>query len=665
MRSTGPPRARWHAAVVAAIVVLGSCTIGSDPPQPRPASPATGAASPGDAVDAVDTRFRIGPCGDGSDHRCGSIAAPRRWWRPDGDTIRVRFRVVPRLDPDAADRAPIVAMEGGPGYGSIGSAGSFRRLFGPLLRTRDLILMDQRGTGASEAIDCPGLQRGAGDYADLVAACARRLGDDANTYGSAAAADDMAAILDGLGAERADVYGDSYGTYLAQVFGLRHPDRTRSLVLDGAYDDGFDPFARDAAAAIARSWTTLCERSGACPRILAEIDALARDLAEEPLVGVGVDGSGRRRRVEVGDAELAQMLYDGAYVFTIYRDLPGAIAALRAGDERPFLRLAAEHLGGGGGGDPSYYSEGAYAAVACHDYPTIWDRAGSIDERRAELGAAIAALPEGAFAPLTNGAWLRSSYEVQLVEGCLGWPAPDPQDPPLPTAMAHPDTPVLVLSGEFDITTPAANGRMTADAWPDATYVEVRNEIHVAALYDQERCASAIVRRFIRMLDAGDTSCAERTPEIHVVRSFPAELDDAPQARPLPGDRSTASDRRIAWVVGETVGDALSRWWNVTYGGGAGLRGGRFATRGSYEGRDPLVVTLRGVRFVDDVAVDGRVVWTRPRGRLDGTVAVSSSDGDGRLRLQGTTRGPGAPATITGTIDGRHVDVEVPMPWSP
>ncbi len=51
-------------------------------------------------------------------------------------------------------------MEGGPGYGSIGSAASYRMLFGPLLRTRDLILMDQRGTGGSEAIDCPALQQG-------------------------------------------------------------------------------------------------------------------------------------------------------------------------------------------------------------------------------------------------------------------------------------------------------------------------------------------------------------------------------------------------------------------------------------------------------------------------------------------------------------------------
>ncbi|HEY6566122.1 MAG TPA: alpha/beta fold hydrolase, partial [Actinomycetota bacterium] len=176
-----------------------------------------------------------------------------------------------RSDPDAAAQEPIVAMEGGPGYGSIGSVGSYRILFGPLLQTRDLIVMDQRGTGGSEAIKCPDLQRGRGDYVDAVTACAEQLGANANTYGSAAAADDLAAILAGLGVGSVNVYGDSYGTYLAQVFALRHPEQVRALVLDGAYDDDFDPFARDAAGALARSWTTLCRRAGTCPNISQDI----------------------------------------------------------------------------------------------------------------------------------------------------------------------------------------------------------------------------------------------------------------------------------------------------------------------------------------------------------------------------------------------------------
>ena len=656
--------------MLALVLLVEACTsVGAGHSQSREPSGPGGIETPASLPDLASDAFRVRSCPDDPRDRCGWIDAPRRWSDPAGSTIRVRFRVIGRRDPGAEADEPIVAMEGGPGYGSIGSASSYRFMLRPLLRTRDLILMDQRGTGSSEAIDCPDLQRGRGDYVDAVRACAEQLGSDANTYGSAAAADDMAAILDGLRVDEVDVYGDSYGTYLAQVFALRHPALVRALVLDGAYDDGFDPFARDAAAAVDRSWAALCERAGTCPDISEDIHGLAMRLAAHPLEGVGIDGGGRRVAVRVTAGDLAQLVYDAAYVFTIYRDLPAAIEALRAGDEAPFLRLAAEDLATLGGGAPSSYSEGAYAAVACHDYPTIWDRAGSEAERRAELEAAIASLPNDAFAPLPNRAWLDSTYEYQLVYGCLGWPEPEPgvDDPPLPTRVPHPEVPVLVLNGEFDITTPVANGRTAAAAWPNATFVEVANEIHVTALYDYEGCASVIVRRFISTLDAGDTSCAGRTPEIHVVESFPGwGLAGAPQASPRAGDRSSAADRRAAWVVGEAVGDALSRWWNVTYGGGVGLRGGGFATRGPYLSASvPLVVDLRGARFVRDVSVDGRVMWLRRDGVLRGSVRVHTRDGAGILWLSASTRGPARPGTLRGSIDGRRVRVSVPAVWSP
>jgi pimeloyl-ACP methyl ester carboxylesterase len=664
-----PLKRRRAVIVVGALVasVTMSCTGSSPVVTPSVVTPTQPPPSPSQVPSLPDGAFRVHPCAGDPADRCGSIDAPRRWSHPDGSTIRVRFRVIERGDPDAVAQEPIVAMEGGPGYGSIGSAASYRMLFGPLLRTRDLILMDQRGTGGSEAIDCPALQQGRGDYADAVAACAEQLGEDANTYGSAAAADDLAAILEGLGIDRVDVYGDSYGTYLAQVFALRHAAQVRSLVLDGAYDDGFDPFARDAAAALARSWATLCRRAGMCPDILDDIRSLAEQLADEPLVGVGTDGAGNRRHVRVTDADLAQLLYDAAYTFTIYRDIPAAVEALRSGDATPFLRLAAEDLGSlGGGGNPRFYSEGAYAAVACHDYPTLWDRSGSPEERRTQLEEAISALPDDAFAPLPNAAWLGSAYEYQLVYGCLGWPAPVPglDDPAQPTAGPHPDLPVLVLNGEFDITTPVANARTAASAWPDATFVEVANEIHITALYDVEGCASRIVRRFIRTLDAGDTSCARRTPRIRVVDTFPGR-GGAPEATAVPGDASTAADRRTAWVVAETVGDAFTRWWNVS-SHGVGLRGGTFTTYGRYlDPTEGLVLTLHDARFTDDVSVSGRIVWFGHTGLLRGTMRVHAPHGEGLVHLRGSTRGPSRPATLTGTIAGRPLHVSVPALWSP
>ena len=154
-------------------------------------------------------------CAKSERARCGSVSVPLHRADPAGPRITVRFRVIPRSDPSRPAGTPIVATEGGPGYSTIESGPGYEFLLGPLRRTHDLILMDNRGTGASGAIDCPRLQAGKGDYTREVGRCAQRLGPTADAYGTGAAADDLAAVLDKLGVPVVSIYGDSYGTYFA------------------------------------------------------------------------------------------------------------------------------------------------------------------------------------------------------------------------------------------------------------------------------------------------------------------------------------------------------------------------------------------------------------------------------------------------------------------
>ncbi len=598
---------------------------------------------------------------------CGRLTVPRWWSQPhEGEPVSIRFRVYPHSNTAAPAQTPIVAFEGGPGYGSIGSASSYRFLFAPLLRDRDLILMDQRGTGGSEAINCPDLQNYAGDYAVAVGECAHQLGADANSFGTAAAADDLAAILRALGVPKVVAYGDSYGTYIAQTFALRHPSMIEALVLDGAYDDSFDPFARDAAAALRRSWATLCRRAGTCPGILKEIARVSREFDRHPLVGTGIDSTGTAHRVRLTGASLSQMLYDATYVFTIYRDFPAALDAWRRGDPAPLLRLAAEDLGSlSGGGDPRAYSEGAYAAIACHDYPTLWERGSSIEDRREQLQAAIDALAPGSFAPFSNRSWLASRYEDQLVRGCIRWPALERGDASMPTRAPHAHIPVLVLDGEFDVTTPMSDARAAALAWPEATLVPVANEIHVSALYDYEGCASSIVLHFVQTLEVGDTSCASQTPEINVVPGFPDRLAHAPQAHPSGGaDRSTPMDRRAAWATVQTVADAFNRWWNVVYGGRAtGLRGGSYAIHGPYLSYRPLEITFHATRFVSDLAVSGTVTWDRRAAVAAGALHVDGAV-SGSIRIRFGTDRFGHATSVRGVLDGKKIVLQTPRAWT-
>jgi hypothetical protein len=301
--------------------------------------------------------------------------------------------------------------------------------------------------------------------------------------------------------------------------------------------------------------------------------------------------------------------------------------------------------------------------VACHDYPTLWDPAAPIPERRAQYRAARALLEPNAYAPFRNDIWLRSLYINQYVKGCIEWPAPRYPDPPVPPGATYPSMPVLVLDGDLDVITPLGDSAQAASLFPGSTFVIVRNVGHVTALADYPGCAAGIVRRFLHTLSPGDVSCAERTPEIHVVPEFPRRTRGAPAAerRPGSGDRSTPLARRGAWGAAWAVGDALARWWLMSGSSGHGLRGGSFTTTGAFLAYTPVRFRLRGVRFVPDLAVSGAVEWNRRESRVTARLRLRGAV-SGRLRLRWRIDDIRAVAFMTGKLEGRPVRLRTPAP---
>jgi pimeloyl-ACP methyl ester carboxylesterase len=611
---------------------------------------------------AVQTR----PCG----HRivCGRIVVPRYWGQPNGHTFTIRFRIYRHTDVSRPPLEPLVGFEGGPGYPSIGSASAYLFLQGAMRRRHDLIVMDNRGTGTSGAIACRGVQQGIGNFVDATAACAKQLGGRANAYGTAAVADDMHALLQSLGIHRVDVYGDSYGSYTAQVFALRYPATVRAAIFDGTYNNDFTPFETEANATLRAAWTRVCLRAGSCPGILSRIGRFTRRLMHHPLVGTGRDADDHPVQVRLTGAAFAQLVDDATYSDTIFRDLPAAMRAYASGDRAPMLRLAAEDATSDGfGGSPAAYSNGDYVAVSCHDYPTAWDPSANLATRRAQLAAATAKLPRDAFAPFPFRLWLNSLYESELVRGCLKWPAPTIADPPFPApGTPYPHVPVLVLNGGFDQATPPADARRVAKSFPNSTFVLIHNAGHVTAVYDYEGCASVIARRFLRTRHAGNTSCARRLPSVNVVRAFPQSVSHAPAASSAgAGDLSTAEDRQAAWVADETVGDAMVRWYSLMYGThGAGLHGGSFNIHGAYLSNAPLRITFSDDRFVRDLSISGEAVWQRTGYRLTATLDLHGAV-TGTVQLSCVTDRANAVASVTGVLDGRTIHLIAPVPWSP
>jgi pimeloyl-ACP methyl ester carboxylesterase len=617
----------------------------------------------------------VKPCPGRPGVLCGSIKVPLYWSAPHRGSLRVHFEEYLRTDSSLPALEPIVAMEGGPGYPSTGSAASYLFMIGSLRQRHDLILMDQRGTGGSDAINCPGVQDYDGlvrpkHFPDVVAACAKRLGARANAFGSAAVAEDLRAVLKTLHVRKVDLYGDSYGSYAAQVFAVHYPRFVRDLVLDGTYDQQFNPFEPEAVTALRRAWDTICTSFPGCKRddLLTDIGAFARKLARHPIVGVADDEYGTPQHIDLTADAFAQLVFDATYSYTFFRDLPAALVAARHGDLTPVKRLAAEDVSfNAAGGAPSAYSAGDLEAVSCHDYPAAWDTRSDDARRSAELERAIKRLPNGVFFPFSKKVWLASYDENELVYGCLDWPRPAVADPPFPHGTRFPHIPVLVLDGLLDQATPLADASKVASAWPDATFVRVANSNHVTAQVDFLRCVSVLVRRFLGTRAAGNTSCARHVPAQYVVPAFPTRVGNAPQAVSAGiSDHSTKLDRQAAWAATETIGDALERWFNLLAGGpGYGLYGGLFRVSGGYYSYGPLVLRFMSTRFVPNLKVSGTAKWNRMSSLLKAKLRLTGPRGlKGKLRIEWPTNKAGAIASERGRIGGRSVALQMPAPFS-
>src|SRR3954452_15316217 len=209
-------RCSFSLASILGVLLLGG--VGSTPASAANAEPA-----------AASDSALISPCdlGAGPRFRCGRITVPAVRGEPQLGDQSIFFAVRPRDEARKPALGTIFAVEGGPGYASTNfdSAKSYRAVFRPLLRRRDLVLIDQRGTGHSQAVNCPQLQRSQVPEVVAVASCANQLGPRYQGFTSAESAADLEAVLTALGLGPIALYGDSYGTLLAQAYSVRYPAR--------------------------------------------------------------------------------------------------------------------------------------------------------------------------------------------------------------------------------------------------------------------------------------------------------------------------------------------------------------------------------------------------------------------------------------------------------
>lgn len=459
--------------------------------------PGAAAAEPGAAG--------LAPCrleGVAHEALCGRVRRALDPLRPDGAAIEVHYAVLPALarqkKPD-----PVFFFAGGPGQSAIALAGSVHRLLARLGTRRDLVLVDQRGTGASAPLQCAELAPTAPLAHSAVrarqlarlAACRVALQrlpyGDLRQFTTWVAVQDVDAVRTALGAGRINLVGGSYGTRAALEYLRQFPQAVRRTVLDGAAPPDMvlpASFSTDNQAALDALFAA-CDAEARCralhPGLRAAWERLLASLPREESVAQPLTGAIERLVV---DREFVLALVRAPlYAPWVAAGLPAALAAAADGRFDPLVGLASAL---GGGRRALRPAEGMHFSVVCaEDMPRL---SGATDAPGADFGTGFADLYRSACADWPRGAVPAAFYTL----------------PPAPSA-------TLVLSGGADPATPPRHGEHVVRALgAKARHVVVPAAGHGTLALP---CMGDVVFRFIDAEDdaaalAVDAGCARALP---------------------------------------------------------------------------------------------------------------------------------------------------------
>jgi pimeloyl-ACP methyl ester carboxylesterase len=611
-------------------------------------------SQPATATAAGPPTMRLGhvallPCqlGVGLPTWCGEARIRTTLFLPKTNKLNVSFAWVPATHPPPGRRQTVLAAEGGPGYPSTGTVADYAAMLGPTLRTHNLLVVDQRGTGSSALIRCLPLQHLGNltttrKFKHDIAHCGKQLTTRSDLYSTAYAARDLAAVIRALRVGPVDFYGDSYGAYLGQSLLAKDPRLLRSVTLDSAYQvRGLDPWHHTTVTALRRGFDEVCRLSPTCHSAAPgqswnRITRLARLLRHHPIKGFPVGLDDHRHLVRIDVTNLVNLVNDAGHDVQPYRDLDAAVRAyLDRSDAAPLLRLWAQDLSWNHNtyfARPSVFSDGDYYAVACTDYPQLFNMHAHHHKRVKQLVAAVHRLRSNTFAPFTIRQWMSVQPYTQAYTACLNWPRPQHRRlRPIPRGPLDPTgVPVLILNGGLDSVTPAAGGADIArQIGPAARAVRVPNTVHLVALSNPDPCGRGLVRSFIahpELLHTMSVACTSSVPPIDAIGVYPRTIANAQPGK----GQAPRLIRQLASVATAAAGDAAVRFHYLDSQHDQGLRGGLIKyTRvgGSHNG---WYAHLHKVRWTVDTTVTGRVQF--PANGLSGHARVIIAFGHQKLR---------------------------------
>jgi pimeloyl-ACP methyl ester carboxylesterase len=416
--------------------------------------------------------------------RCLTVPVPSDYAAPAGPAIDVHVTIVPALRETAA-ADPLFILAGGPGQAGSDLLPMVERTFGRVRATRDLVLIDQRGTGLSGRLDCPSVDdpnQTEEQQQQALRDCAARLHKPYADYTTANAARDLDRVRAALGTAQVDLWGGSYGTRLAQAYLRAFPSRVRAAILDGvaAPDQVIPAGGHDAQAALDALFQQCAaapDCAAAYPQLRTEFATLsARVAAGQVAVDLPDPRTTAPRHVVMSSARFLGTIHSLLYSPTDSRSLPFLVHSAFLGHWEPFI--ARRNVGSDLSAESQIVPLLHLAVICAEDVPRLTPELVAADAQGSFLGAAL----------LAERGKMCEAVHV----------------PPVPAAAPTMiDTPVLLLSGALDPVTPPRRAQEAARHMRHAQQFVVANAGHGISPLG---CAPRLIRQFLdhpaRKLDA-------------------------------------------------------------------------------------------------------------------------------------------------------------------
>ena len=446
-----------------------------------------------------------GPPERETEMHCGTLEVLENPDQPEGRSVHLPVVVLPAIDGNSGRQA-LFQLEGGPGIAVSGIAPFYLDDGREFRRGRDVVLLDQRGTGEPSPLRCTGLEKlhPLDDVYPLepVKACRQELEPtaDLTKYSTWLAAGDIDRAREALGYATIDIWAISYGTKLAQTYMKRFPTRVRTAFFVGTVPP--DLRAPLLHATNAQRVLDLlffqCQSDPACreayPALRHDWQGVLARLAEGPVHASHRDPeTGDETTVEIRRGPFGEAFRELLSTTTGQRRIPHLIQRAASGDFSAFLEALPP--------DRSMFVEGLYLSVTCPEGTSRIDPT--------EIG------------PTTAGTFLGDYRVRQQRDACSAWrSAPVPDDFFEPTTA---DVPVLIISGTMDHVAPPEWSHRVCDQLPRCRLVSVPDLGHVPfdlAGWEGGDCFDRLALELFRTgsTETVDVSCLEAMtpPSFHV-----------------------------------------------------------------------------------------------------------------------------------------------------